>query len=109
MCLRYGGHANRVLFVEYGFVNAPIGDGEGEGEVDVQDLVEDVFREGDVGVAKLMKGVLEDEGYWGYIFVSSHVHIVYRANICASFLPLRVGTATGRCTLPRHPHTPHTV
>ncbi|TCD69710.1 hypothetical protein EIP91_006477 [Steccherinum ochraceum] len=67
--LRYGGHANRVLFVEYGFVNLGNSEGvegEGSGEVDVQDVVEDlVFGSADAEVVKRARDVLELEGYWG--------------------------------------------
>ncbi|CCL99118.1 uncharacterized protein FIBRA_01132 [Fibroporia radiculosa] len=65
--LRYGGHANRTLFVQYGFVcpfppNA-IAEGDVRGEVDVQDLIEDIFATSAIG--SWIKTTLEDSGYWG--------------------------------------------
>lgn len=67
--LQYGAHANKTLFVEYGFVNSWLeGEclrGEFRGEVDLQDILEDMFtKRGSVGT--WMKDVLEQEGYWGY-------------------------------------------
>ena len=67
--LQYGAHANRTLFIEYGFVNFwKQGDclnGVFSGEVDLQDVLEDMFiSRGRVGA--WMKSVLEEEGYWGY-------------------------------------------
>ena len=57
--LRYGKHSNRTLFVQYGFVDSSL---EKEGEVDVADILEDIFRsKGDVG--SWLMGVLEEEGY----------------------------------------------
>lgn len=72
--LRYGAHANRTLFVEYGFVNMwQQGDclsGKFSGEVDIQGPLEELFTQrGNMGA--WMKGVLEGEGYWGYN--SSHI------------------------------------
>ena len=68
--LKYGAHANRTLFVEYGFVNAldTLDRNDSEGgelwEVDAQDVVEKLFADrGSVG--EQMKATLEDEGYWG--------------------------------------------
>lgn len=66
--LQYGKHANRTLFVEYGFVNPfseiDVVNGMFEGEVDMQDLVEaHLEAKGELG--KWMKDVLTDEGYWG--------------------------------------------
>ncbi|KLO18588.1 SET domain-containing protein [Schizopora paradoxa] len=58
--LRYGGHCNRALFVEYGFV-----DEHGEpsiSEVNVEDLMDALFRDaGEVGDA--CRDVLQREGY----------------------------------------------
>lgn len=68
MFLQYGKHSNRVLFVEYGFVNTfskkDIVDGQFDGEVNVQDLVEELFHARDA-VGEWMKTVLVEEGYWG--------------------------------------------
>lgn len=66
--LCYGAHANRTLFVEYGFVNqlpeAVTLSEEYNGEIDVQDIVERLFEaKGTLG--KMMKTILEDNGYWG--------------------------------------------
>lgn len=55
----YGPHANRTLFVEYGFAIP-----EAFGEVDVEDLLQEEFRRRGV-LGKLMQDVLESEGYWG--------------------------------------------
>lgn len=79
--LRYGGHCNRILFVEYGFVNSfkseAIAREKFRGEADVQDLVEECIR----GLKPTHKGrreasalqqwlmdTLEEEGYWGYYY-----------------------------------------
>ena len=66
--LTYGAHPNRTLFVEYGFVNevedADLVSGNYAGEVNLDDIVEDMFsRRGAVGA--WMKYVLERQGYWG--------------------------------------------
>jgi len=67
--LCYGGHANRTLFTEYGFVNkweeGTVENGPFDGEVDVQDLVEGILRQADPATAGQTKQVLEEEGYWG--------------------------------------------
>ncbi|KAI9064369.1 SET domain-containing protein [Trametes sanguinea] len=68
LLLKYGAHSNRFLFVEYGFVNSfdegAALDGRYPGEVDVQELVEDLIAQ--VGPAKaLIKSTLEEAGYWG--------------------------------------------
>jgi hypothetical protein len=66
--LCYGAHANRTLFVEYGFINempeaAVMSEGY-NGEVDVQDIVERLFEDkGTLGM--WMKSILEVNGYWG--------------------------------------------
>lgn len=58
--LRYGGHCNRALFVEYGFV-----DEQGDpsiSEVNVEDLMDTLFRDaGEFGEA--CRDVLKREGY----------------------------------------------
>lgn len=70
VCLRYGGHSNQNLFVEYGFVNA-VGNEEMESgrypaEVDVQNIMVDLFeRQGTTG--SWMQTILENEGYWGSV------------------------------------------
>lgn len=82
--LEYGSHANRTLFVEYGFVNlwreGQCSDGTFCGEIDVQDIVEDLFNsKGAVG--RSMKQVLEEEGYWGYnsvlVYIQSQLLTYY--------------------------------
>ena len=70
VCLRYGGHSNQNLFVEYGFVNA-VSDGEMESgiypaEADVETIVVGLF-EGRGTIGSWMKTILEDEGYWGCV------------------------------------------
>lgn len=66
--LRYGWHSNRTLFVEYGFVNAikseELMSGVYPGEVNVQDIVTDLFdQQGDAGT--FVKKTLDVEGYLG--------------------------------------------
>jgi hypothetical protein len=66
--LCYGAHANRTLFVEYGFVNElpePTATSDDfNGDVDIQDIVEQLFEDkGALG--SWMKAILEDNGYWG--------------------------------------------
>lgn len=68
--LQYGDHPNAFLFSEYGFVNeipeGAIESGVYSGQVDVQELVEELFAgRGPLGVQ--MRSALEDEGYWGYV------------------------------------------
>ncbi|PCH38210.1 hypothetical protein WOLCODRAFT_136101 [Wolfiporia cocos MD-104 SS10] len=69
--LRYGGHANRTLFVEYGFVNHfeanAIIHGGFRGELDLQDSVEELLGKSlhDLHYP-FIRRALEDEGYWGY-------------------------------------------
>ncbi|KAF9792401.1 hypothetical protein BJ322DRAFT_1151116 [Thelephora terrestris] len=66
--LRYGGHSNQSLFVEYGFVNAvsnqEMESGTYPAEVDVQTIVTGLF-EGQGAVGSWMQTVLQNEGYWG--------------------------------------------
>lgn len=68
MYLIYGSHPNKRLFVEYGFIvrfsAEALCSGRFFGEVDVQDLVENIFQQrGEIG--EWMKGMLVKEGYWG--------------------------------------------
>jgi hypothetical protein len=68
--LRYGGHSNQSLFVEYGFVNAVSNEemesGTYPAEVDVQTIIVDLFaRQGTIG--SWMQVILENEGYWGFV------------------------------------------
>ena len=63
ICLNYGAHPKRTLFVEYGFIEEFSGSSS-NGEVDVQDVIEELFkRRGALGES--MKAILEEEGYWG--------------------------------------------
>lgn len=80
--LRYGGHSNRTLFAEYGFVNRfklqSIMHGQFRGEVDVQDLVEEYLlalkpiesglgsRRVSSNLEQWLTSTLQEEGYWGY-------------------------------------------
>jgi hypothetical protein len=70
VCLRYGGHSNQRLFVEYGFVNLASSEemesGEYPAEVDVEPIVVSLFkRRGSVGA--WMQAIIENEGYWGCV------------------------------------------
>jgi len=101
--LCYGAHANRTLFVEYGFVNEfsarILSRGEFHGEVDVQELVEHLFDQREA-IGKWMRGTLENEGYWGNwtLHSSPTPHPSYRLitalrlycilPICSSSIPL---------------------
>lgn len=70
--LRYGAHANRLLFVEYGFVNKPGQEGAEE-EADVGDVLRAMFQaRGALG--EMMQVILEEEGYWGYGDITSVHH-----------------------------------
>ncbi|KDQ60833.1 hypothetical protein JAAARDRAFT_124205 [Jaapia argillacea MUCL 33604] len=66
--LRYGAHSNQTLFVEYSFVNEMLKNaafgGRYDGEVDVQDVMEELFKERGL-VGGWMKNILTEEGYWG--------------------------------------------
>lgn len=68
MHLIYGGHSNKTLFVEYGFVvrfsMEAVCNGQFFAEVDVQDLVERLFQERKEG-GGWMRDILVKEGYWG--------------------------------------------
>ena len=63
--LNYGAHANRTLFVEYGFVNTvseiTVLEEEQNGEIDVQDIIEQLFK----APNQWMKDILIEKGYWG--------------------------------------------
>ncbi|TFK42601.1 hypothetical protein BDQ12DRAFT_676474 [Crucibulum laeve] len=66
--LKYGSHANKTLFVEYGFVDTfsrmSLLDGSSPGEVDVQYVTEGHFKKrGKLG--EWMEDRLREEGYWG--------------------------------------------
>lgn len=71
--LTYGGHCNRTLFVEYGFVidipSEPTLRAEFAGEIDVEDLVE-YLLEAQGESASWMKVKLVEEGYWGCVLFS---------------------------------------
>lgn len=100
--LRYGSHSNPTLFVEYGFVNywteGECQEGKYNGEVDVQDILEELFSaKGSTGDA--MKEVLEEEGYWGYCHL--FMYILRRpANTfaCRGLQRLDDAFATDTCT-----------
>ena len=62
--LTYGRHANRTLFVDYGFINAP-SHPQDDGEVDVQDVLESLI--GAKGCGIYLRDILIEEGYWGYV------------------------------------------
>jgi hypothetical protein len=66
--LRYGWHANRTLFVEYGFVNPITSEklmsGAYPGEVNVQDIVTGLLAYRG-GTGSFVKRALDTEGYWG--------------------------------------------
>ena len=89
MHLIYGGHSNKTLFVEYGFVvqfsAEAICNGQFCGEVDVQDLVEKLFQEREES-GEWMRDILVMEGYWGYIS--------FRSSLCLVHTTL---TETGQC------------
>ncbi|KAF9005635.1 hypothetical protein BDQ17DRAFT_1240083 [Cyathus striatus] len=66
--LRYGAHPNRVLYVEYGFVNSftfeDILNGTKHGEVDVQAEMERLIAD-KLELGDWLREKLEEEGYWG--------------------------------------------
>jgi hypothetical protein len=68
LCLTYGFHSSRTLFVEYGFVNECLDDNY-DGEVEIQDILERLFEsKGTIGIT--MKEILVVEGYWGFVMTS---------------------------------------
>lgn len=68
VCLRYGGHSNQSLFVEYGFVNVipseKMESGVYPAEVDVQAIVTSLFETRGV-LGSWLRKTIENEGYWG--------------------------------------------
>ena len=66
--LTYGRHANRTLFVEYGFIDVSPFPND-DGEVDIQDLVESLIDSKGHGIC--LREILIGEGYWGYVMASS--------------------------------------
>ncbi|KAK2466934.1 hypothetical protein APHAL10511_001192 [Amanita phalloides] len=68
MYLIYGGHSNKALFVEYGFLlrasAEALANGHPLGELDVQAWVEELFRQRRRAGSQ-MKDILVKEGYWG--------------------------------------------
>lgn len=95
--LAYGRHANKTLFVEYGFV-----DGLQEvgtrvcGEVDVQDILEESIYL-DQRRSRAIKDLLVAEGYWGdfVLFSTQDSAQVSWPLIAALRLHHLMGTATG--------------
>jgi hypothetical protein len=64
--LTYGAHCNRILFVEYGFVDVDHSAKEWQptrGQVDLQDLMLELFMR--PGVSSELRDILTEEGYWG--------------------------------------------
>ncbi|KAJ7452444.1 hypothetical protein B0H11DRAFT_2073446, partial [Mycena galericulata] len=68
--LTYGAHANRTLFVEYGFV-IPCASDDARAEVDVQDIVEQLFED-------TKRDMLQEAGYWGDWTLDGSPAISYR-------------------------------
>ncbi|KAJ7709925.1 hypothetical protein B0H17DRAFT_244694 [Mycena rosella] len=89
--LTYGAHPNRTLFVEYGFV-APCGPDDVRAEVDVQDIVEPMFK-GNDGDAK--KKLLQDSGYWGDWTLDGSPVVSYRLITALRLLHVSLGGADG--------------
>ncbi|KAJ7097944.1 hypothetical protein B0H15DRAFT_823502 [Mycena belliarum] len=86
--LTYGAHANRTLFVEYGFV-APCAADEARAEVDVQDLVQPMFDRDDGGIKKKM---LQDSGYWGDWTLDGSPAVSYRLITALRLLHVPLGS-----------------
>jgi hypothetical protein len=93
--LKYGNHSNRVLFVEYGFVEENSYDGA---EADAQDIVESLLNDlGDLG--KWIEHVLKSNNFWGY-FCS-----FYLGRHCNSRVYPRLLLVTGSFMTPQHRHS----
>ncbi|KIY61738.1 SET domain-containing protein [Cylindrobasidium torrendii FP15055 ss-10] len=77
--LKYGAHANRTLFVEYGFVNPmsedTIQQGHADAEVDLFSILEEIFRTS--GTYEALKGLLDEHGYWGDWTLHAIQHSAY--------------------------------
>ncbi|KAI6167036.1 hypothetical protein EDD17DRAFT_1469443 [Pisolithus thermaeus] len=94
--LTYGRHANKTLFVEYGFVGDPHEVGTPVcGEVDVQDILEESIYL-DQGRSCAIKDRLAAEGYWGdcVLFATPDSAQVSWPLIAALRLHHLMGTAT---------------
>jgi hypothetical protein len=63
--LKYGSHCDLTLFVEYGFVNRVGIQSGAAGEVDIQDIVEEILDQ-DSDSRRWKQRLLEEQGYWGY-------------------------------------------
>jgi len=77
--LMYGHHSNRTLFTEYGFVNRFEENSEDDsppvetfgGEVDVQDVVEELMKSDLKRQADFLQRHLKEAGYWGYVWLQN--------------------------------------
>lgn len=72
--LRYGGHPNRTLFVEYGFVD-DVND-EKSGELEVSDVVDELFASKPAGGR--IRQILDEDGFLGYD-IREFINLFYRA------------------------------